>query len=392
MSAANRMSNALASPIFANASLPRVLVFQPAVKHYRLPFWDALVERSAGKYQLAVLGPLDLPAQAIAARPYLHAFPFEEKPLRGRTVGSWPGAADVVRRERPDVVVLTATASFSTSWSLPKVAHRVGAKVIGWSKVSPRAGTQRGLLARTAMRWFVRRFDRFLCYGQSSVEELAALGYPRERVRVAPNTIDTRRIAAEGDAIRARGQFLREQAGLAGKRIVLYIGRMIERKRPWEVLGAWPKLRTATDDMRLVLVGDGPMLDEIRRRATSIDAERVTVIGPVPEGDDYAWIATADVVVLPAAVGLALNQALALGTPVVIGDEPGADAELVKHGSTGWRYELRDTDELAAAVHRIFNHTKEREAVVARGLALMQNEITLDRMVAAFDETICESL
>lgn len=380
------------SPIFRDTKLPRVLVFQPAVKHYRLPFWDALVEKSAGKYALAVLGPLDLPPEAISARPYLHEFPFEEKPLRGRTIGSWPGAADLVRRERPAVVVLTATASFHTSWTLPRVAHRLGAKVIGWSKVSPRAGSKRGLLARTTMRWFVLRFDRFLCYGQSSVEELAALGYPRERIRVAPNTIDTRRIFADGDAIRARGQLLREQAGLVGKRIVLYIGRMIERKRPWEVLGAWPKLRTATDDMRLVLVGDGPMLDEIRRRATSIDPERVTVIGPVPEGDDYAWIATADVVVLPAAVGLALNQALALGTPVVITDEPGADAELVKHGSTGWRYEPRDTDELAAAVHRIFNHTKEREAVVARGVALMQNEISLDRMVEAFDESIRESI
>lgn len=386
------MSNAPASPIFANIATPRVLVFQPAVKHYRLPFWDALVEKSAGKYQLAVLGPLDLPAEAIAARPYLHEFPFAEKPLRGRMVGSWPGAADVVRRERPKVVVLTATASFSTSWSLPKVAHRVGAKVIGWSKVSPRAGTRRGLLARTAMRWFVRRFDRFLCYGQSSVEELAALGYPRERIRVAPNTIDTRRIATDGDAIRARGQQLRDQHGLADKRVVLYIGRMIERKRPWDLLGAWPKLRNTQDDTRLVFVGDGPMLEDIRRRATSIDAERVTVIGPVPEGDDYAWIATADVVVLPAAVGLALNQALALGTPVVIPDEPGADAEPIKHGHTGWRYEPRDTDELAAAVHRIFNHTKEREAVVARGLALMQNEITLDRMAAAFDESIRESI
>jgi glycosyltransferase involved in cell wall biosynthesis len=380
------------SPIFATAALPRVLVFQPSVKHYRLPFWDALVEKSAGKYQLAVLGPLDLTAEAIAARPYLHAFPFEEKPLRGRMVGSWPGAADVVRRERPRVVVLTATASFSTSWSLPKVAHRVGAKVIGWSKVSPRAGTRRSLLARTAMRWFVRRFDRFLCYGESSVEELAALGYPRERTRIAPNTIDTRRIVADGDAIRSRGQQLRQQHGLTGKRIVLYIGRMIERKRPWDLLGAWPKLRSATDDMRLVFVGDGPMLEDIRRRATSIDPERVTVVGPVPEGDDYAWIATADVVVLPAAVGLALNQALALGTPVVISDEPGADAEPIKHASTGWRFEPRDTDELAAAVHRIFNHTKEREAVVARGLALMQNEITLDRMVEAFDETIRESI
>ncbi|MBX9788815.1 MAG: glycosyltransferase family 4 protein [Pirellulales bacterium] len=386
------MSTAASSPSFRDPMLPRVLVFQPAVKHYRLPFWDALVEQAAGHYQIAVLGPLDLSAEAVAARPYLHEFPFREQPRFGRMIGSWPGAADVLRRERPAVVLLTATASFSTSWSLPRQAHRAGAKVIGWSKVSPRAGTKRGLLARTAMRMFVRRFDRFLCYGQSSVEQLAALGYPPERIRVAPNTIDTRRVFSGGDVIRARGQQLREQHGLADKRVVLYIGRMIERKRPWDLLGAWPKLRTTQDDTRLVLVGGGPMLDEIRRRVKSIDPERVVVTGPVPEGDDYAWIAAADVVVLPAAVGLAINQALALGTPLVIADEPGADAELVKHGQTGWRFEPRDTDELAAAVHRIFNHTKEREAVVARGLALMQSEYALQRMVEVFDATIRECL
>lgn len=378
--------------MFRDTKLPRVLVFQPAVKHYRLPFWDALVDQAANHYQVAVLGPPDVSAEAVAARPYLHAFPFEEKPFLGRMIGSWPGAADVVREQRPTVVVLTATASFFTSWSLPRVARGAGAQVIGWSKVSPRAGTKRGLLARTAMRMFVRRFDRFLCYGQSSVEQLAALGYPRERIRVAPNTIDTRRVFSGGDAIRARGQQLREQHGLAGKRMVLYIGRMIERKRPWDLLGAWPKLRTTQDDTRLVFVGGGPMLDEMRRRARSIDPERVVVTGPVPEGDDYAWIAAADVVVLPAAVGLAINQALALGTPVVIADESGADAELVKHGQTGWRFEPRDTDELAAAVHRIFNHANERDAVVARGLALMQSEYALERMVEAFDATIRECL
>ena len=56
-----------------DTDLPQVWIFQPAVKHYRLPVWDLLVEQARGRYEITVFGPLDIEPDQIASRPYLYS-------------------------------------------------------------------------------------------------------------------------------------------------------------------------------------------------------------------------------------------------------------------------------------------------------------------------------
>jgi glycosyltransferase involved in cell wall biosynthesis len=112
----------------------------------------------------------------------------------------------------------------------------------------------------------------------------------------------------------------------------------------------------------------------------------------VPEGDDYAWIAASDLVVIPGAVGLALNQSLAFGRPTIIADEPGADAELLRHGENGWRYPRGDIQALVAAVRHALLNPAEAARVGAAAVAAVQDKATIERMVETMDRTFMEAI
>ena len=374
-----------------DAALPRVWMFEPRVQHYRVPVFDALRERAKGRYELTILGALQQGASfGGQSRPYFREC--GEEPVRrmGVTFLHWPRAEELLRRERPEAVVMAANLRSLSAWSLPRVCREIGASCIGWSKVRGKSLPEP--LARAFGGRFFRRFDRMLCYGEQSLEELAGYGYPRERARVFNNTIDTRRIFREGDAIRKRGHELRQKAGLADCLLLVCVGKMQAQKGLDDLLRAWPRLRLIDERLCLVVVGSGPLLDGFRERAAATDPERIRVTGRVPEGDDYAWISTANAFVVPGAVGLAINQSLAFGCPTLIADEPGADAEILRHGETGWRFARGDPAALADAVARVLGQPEEARRISERGRALLREKVTIEHMVDVIDAVMTESL
>ncbi len=372
----------------------KVWIIQPKIEHYRTPIFDGLVERGAadGTYGLTVLGTLDGgKAFGGSARPYFVSCPRREFRRLNVLLFEWPDAERLVREQRPDTVLIEANTRNLTSWRLPVLCRKLGIPVVGWSKVH--SYSKASAIMGVVKRRFFRRFDRMICYGESSYDELVSLGYPHERALIANNTIDTRRIFTEGDRLRARGEEIRRERGLVGKRLLLCIGRMDADKRHQDLLDAWPALRALDPRLVLVLISGGPLLEDIRAKAAALDPERILVTGRVPEGDDYAWIAASDVCVYPGAVGLAINQSLAFGKPTLIADERGADSEILIGADspatqTGWRFERGNLDAMVAGVRMILEGGAATEAVCRRAMELMRDKVTIDNMIGSIDRTI----
>lgn len=358
--------------------------------HYRLPVWDQLIQRGSDRYDVTIYGQTnDGKAIGGESRPYLRHMPVTANP---RSLAyTFQGAKKLVQQEKPDVLLVLSNPRNRFCWQAPALARSYGGASIAWSKVHSYSRTPPWLLRPMKAR-FYQRYDLAFTYGPQSSSELASIGYPEECIYTAYNTVDTRFIFTDGERIRQRGEQVRVEAGLEGKRVLLCVSKMEPQKRHEDLLAAWPMLRELDPQLVLVLIGRGALTEQIREKARLLDAERIIFRGEVPDGDDYAWIATSDMTVQCGMVGLVLNQSMALGTPTIVADEPGADSEILQHELTGWRYEKGNANELVRTVSRVLAEHEQRESVIRRARSFMREEATVDNMVHQLDAAITRAI
>jgi glycosyltransferase involved in cell wall biosynthesis len=117
------------------------------------------------------------------------------------------------------------------------------------------------------------------------------------------------------------------------------------------LLRAAIRIREMVPNARVVLVGRGPLEDQIRREAVDLGLEGTVVFaGFRPDVPRVA--ATFDVFTLPSlheGLSIALLEAMALGTPVVV-TSVGGNPEVISHGVDGLLVPPRDPEALAGRI------------------------------------------
>lgn len=368
----------------------KVLIVQPSIQHYRVPVFDRLRAVARADYSVEVCGTMS-GGEAIGGgrREYFRHYPLRRLRLGVQPLCWWPGIAAKIRSERPDAVISTVYPSNLTSWRLPAACAAVGATPIGWTKVhSPR--TRR--TSQHLKRLLFRRYRYILAYADSSREELDSLGYPSSSVVVTNNTIDTERIRSFRSQFLREAKQLRVDRGIENKRLLVCISKMERLRRHLDLLDAWPRLRALDPDLHLIMIGSGSLAERLRQRAQSLDPRRIHFIGRVPEGMDYSWIAAADATIQCGAVGLAINQSMALGKPTIIADERGPDTEPLVDRETGFRFEKGNLEDLVRSVAMALSDDPIVHEVCMNAQSLMQSRYSINHMVLKIHQCVLMAL
>jgi glycosyltransferase involved in cell wall biosynthesis len=202
----------------------------------------------------------------------------------------------------------------------------------------------------------LRRFDGFLYVGQRNREYLLRYGVPADRLFFSPHCVDNDAFAAAAAASRA-----------PARRRILFVGKLIARKRPSDLLRAVARLGGHAAEV--AFAGSGELEAELRQIAAdaSLHAE---FLGFVNQSELPAVYAAADLLVLPSdgreTWGLVVNEAMACGLPAVVSDAVGCGPDLVEPGATGAVFPLGDVAALAAAIESVLSldadHVRRRVA------------------------------
>jgi glycosyltransferase involved in cell wall biosynthesis len=143
----------------------------------------------------------------------------------------------------------------------------------------------------------------------------------------------------------------------APKRHVLFCGRLIELKRLDTLIDAFNAVADDRPDWNLVIVGDGPLKNELRARVRPDLAERVIWAGFIGDSATIAAVYRAcDVLVLPSRFdqwALVVNEAVAAGLALITSDVVGASDDLLRPGVNGFTFPAGDADALAAALLKV---------------------------------------
>jgi glycogen(starch) synthase len=205
----------------------------------------------------------------------------------------------------------------------------------------------RARLLRTVGGWVerstLRRADAVVVLTDRTAAALRADGVPAERICTIPSGFDTTLFAtARGDAFPD-----------AGRPRIGYVGRLAPQKRVDLLVQAFGRMREPAD---LVIVGDGPERERVRRlAAASPGADRITLTGFVQHTAVPTVLASLDLLVLPSAyeeMGSILVEAMVAGLPVVASDVGGIP-EVVRDGETGLLVPPGDAGALATALDRL---------------------------------------
>ena len=180
-----------------------------------------------------------------------------------------------------------------------------------------------------------RRYARIVAVSEEVCEALLrwlpGLG---DKVQVVPNAVDPARLRVPESQIHP----IRQELGISEEdRVVLYAGRLIPAKGPDVLLEALLQLSAKDTPIRVLVAGDGPLEETLRKQATVPPLDgKVTFLGL--RTDIPLLLNLADLVVLPSrweGLPMILLEAMAARRPV-IATAVGGIPEVIEHGVTGW--------------------------------------------------------
>jgi len=209
-----------------------------------------------------------------------------------------------------------------------------------------------GPLWEAVERWALASADAILVVARPLKEYYVARGVPEAKLSVVPNGADLARFRPETDPAGVIAGY-----GLKGTTVLGYVGILDRWAGIDRLVELVPWLAARHQSLKLLIVGDGPMREElelsVRRRGLE---ERVILTGFVPHAEIPQHLAAMDVAVAPYRPvelfyfsSMKLVEYLAMGRAVVA-PRTGEIPELVSDGENGVLYPPGDQSEMAARI------------------------------------------
>lgn len=167
---------------------------------------------------------------------------------------------------------------------------------------------------------------------------------------------------------------------------VLFVGRLVEEKDVSTLIRAMGQLRQRGSTARLAIAGDGPLRQQLKLLAASLDlSDSVIFLG---QRDDVATLlSAADFVVLPSLVEGLSNVILEsmMAGRAVIASRAGGNVELIEHERTGLLFDIGDVSLLAASIQQLTDDRPMRDRLGRSAHDKALNSFTVPAMVGAFE-------
>jgi len=228
-------------------------------------------------------------------------------------------------------------------------------------------------------RWIWRTTDEVLSVSEVLRENLyKTFTFPKERIRVVVNGVDLSRFDFSKNGIDYKAQL-----GVPADALVFgTVGRFVPVKSYPTLLRASQKVFREIPNAYLVVVGEGPLQDELLKLVRELEiVDRVKFLGwrkDVPEilrgVDVYALASESE------GMSNTILEAMASGRPVVT-TNVGGNPELVVDGETGLLVPSLNPEALAAAIAKLLREPKLRRQLGENGRRRVEEQFSLEAMV-----------
>lgn len=221
--------------------------------------------------------------------------------------------------------------------------------------------------------------DRFIAISEPLRQEFIRAGFgPPDKFVTIYSGIELDRFKTSVDIERKK-----KELGIAGEDLVIgTVARFDEGKGYKELISAAPLVLCKVPNAKFVLVGDGPLRDNIEKQSSGLGlSDRIIFTGTRKDVSEI--MAIFDIFVLPShyeGMGRVLLEAQARGAPVVATRVCGIP-DIVKDGETGLLVEVKDINGLSKAIVTLLNDKPLREKMADAAIIWVDERFSTTTMI-----------
>jgi len=305
-------------------------------------------------------------------------------------------AADIAAMN-PDLIILCGyypPLHASLARLLGKRGVRIGLRSDNTLQHSDFSGLK-GLAKRMILPRCLRRYDTWHPVGSLARNYLETISGIQKPTFLFPYSVDVDWFARISDKFRRQRSELRQELGLADTDFVMLgIMKWHEREDPLTLLRAFARLHRNYPNARLILVGDGPLRDEVNKLTRKMKTA-VVLPGYQPYSALPRFYALGDVFVHPAPDepwGVSVQEAMACGVPVIVAEGVGAKVDLVEEGKTGFVFPNGNDKILGKILEKLLQQPEQLQKMCAHSAkkaGKFDYRLTTAQMLAALEPAKC---
>jgi len=257
---------------------------------------------------------------------------------------------------------------------------------VWWSRVWPFS---------RAIRRIGDGVDHLTFLGEFTRSNIARALSPRAQaamVKIAPG-IDTRHFAPHSDS-----SSLRRELGLADKKVIVSVGRLVHRKGQDSLIESMPQILKEIPDAHILFLGDGPYKEYLVKRADQLSvSQHISFIGRIAYADLPRYICVGDIFAMPSrsrlagleveGLGIVYLEASACGL-AVIGGQSGGAPDAVLEGATGFAVDGTSPAAIAQAAIALLSQPELAARLGARGREWIVEQWQWERWSTRFNQLL----
>jgi glycosyltransferase involved in cell wall biosynthesis len=302
--------------------------------------------------------------------------------LNGFFSSSIPGIFYVLKKSKPDVVILTGWQSFSLIQAL------VTSEILRIPRII--RGESNGFKKRPwwvaiIHRLLLKQFNAFLAIGNANKDFYLNNGIKQNNIFSCPYFVDNDHFKNQYNFTFSKRNVLRLKWKIPlNHTCFLYVGKLVPKKCIMDLLQALDQVLTIRKDIHLLVVGSGELMNDAQEyvRARNLP---VTFTGFLNQMELPEAYVVGDCIVLPSDFGetwgLVVNEAMVCGIPAIVSNRVGCGPDLIIEGATGYTYSFGNIRTLAYNMMKMASNPDKQKEMGVRAQKWVLKNYSVEKAV-----------
>ncbi len=343
-------------PIQYQAPLFRYLAQDPRLDVTVYYCWDFGISEAGFDKELGVKVKWDVPL--LDGYKYVLLKNYSSKPGTSFFGQINPSIVGELRKNKYDAALIHGYTTV-TSWLIFFTRWYTGAKIIlrGEANMGKRNGTMKNLVKLLVLKNLFKTIPAFLYSYRLNKEFFTHYGVPEEKLFFFPCAVDNDFFGRKFEELKLKKNELKKSIGIKNLEAptFIFIGKLMKRKRTFDILKACELLRENTE-FNVLFVGDGEDRKALEKYVRERGIKNIYFLGFKNQSEIPVYYAVSDILLLPSEFDPSpkqVNEAMNFGIAFIISDRVGTAPDLIADSGCGFIYEFGDVNALAGHMEKL---------------------------------------